>query len=227
MKIRNVTELLDFLAETKQQRKRELVSLKHDMTPRTGVVSKKSTRTAIVLSYAHWEGFVKDSARAYVHLVSSKSRALDSLSNNFQALVCRQSLIVAQNATKRIRPHIAIVELFTNGRGRSAVIDANSAIDTESNLKADVFKNICECIGVEYLKKWSIEGPFIDDLFECRCVIAHGGLLEPGLKYSIEVVDTVLRWIDSFSNDIEEAAIQKAYLSTSEAADAEGRTYRR
>jgi hypothetical protein len=212
VKIRRDNELLDFLAENKQQRKRELISLKHDLTPRQAAVSSRTIRAAIVLSYAHWEGFVKDSARAYVHLVSHKSRALNSLALNFQALVCRQEVKAAQAATKRIGPHIAVVDRLTNRNGESAAIDANAAIDTESNLKSDVFQNICASVGIDYQNKWAVEGPFIDDLFENRCMIAHGELVAPEVKYAIEVVDTVVRWIDSFSTDIEDAALQKAYL---------------
>jgi hypothetical protein len=215
VKIRNDEELLDFLAKKKQQRKRELISLKHDLTPRKGEISPRSIRAAIVLSYAHWEGFVKESALAYVHLVSHKSRALDSLTLNFQALVCRQEFKVAQAATKRIGPHIALVDRLTNRNGVSAVIDVSSAIDTESNLKCDVFQNICLSVGVDYQKKWAVEGPFIDDLFANRCMIAHGELVTPDSKYAVEVVDTVVRWIESFSSDIEEAALRKAYLRVS------------
>jgi hypothetical protein len=119
---------------------------------------------------------------------------------------------VAQQATKRIGPQIAIVNLFVDRRHQSSTIDENAAIDTESNLKSDVFENICLCIGLNFLQSWQIEAPFIDDLFENRCAIAHGELLEPDSKYATEVLDAVLRWIDSFSTDIENAVVSKAYI---------------
>jgi hypothetical protein len=209
MRIRTDEHLLDFLAENKQRRKRELVSLKQDIS--AVVAAKRVERSTIVLAYAHWEGFVKQAARAYVQLVSNKSRAFTSLSPNFQALVCRQELRIAQQAAKRIGPHLMLINLLMNDRVNSTTIDEN-AIDTESNLNSEVFQNICLSIGINYDVMWSHEAPFINDLFENRCAIAHGELFEPRHDYALEVVGKVLDWIDSFSTDVENAAIEKAYL---------------
>ena len=105
--------------------------------------------------------------------------------------------------------------MVTVNAGQSFRIDANAAIDTESNLNSDVFQNICKSIGVEYQSHWSAEGPYMDDLFENRCSIAHGELLTPGIDYAIEAVEFSLKWIDSFSTDIENRAINGAYLRAS------------
>jgi hypothetical protein len=215
MKIRGVEEFVGFLDEQKQRRRRELTSVRFDLTPEGRAPSSRVTRSAIVLAYAHWEGFVKEAARAYVDLVSHKSRSLSALAANFQALVCRQELRVAQSASKRIAPHIAVIDRLTVRAQESVTIDPSLAIDTESNLNAEVFRNICECVGVDYSSTWSNEGPSMNDLFQDRCAIAHGDLLEPDSKYSIEVVDLVLRWISTFSTALENAAIQKAYLKES------------
>lgn len=217
MKIRSADELLDFLATRKQRRKRELISLLHDLSTRSGETAPHVRRTAILLAYAHWEGFVKEAARAYVHLVAYKSRPLSALAPNFQALACRQTLSIAQGATRRIAPHIAVVEMMTANADRSIRIDANTAIDTESNLGSEVFKNICESVGVMYLPAWSVEGPFMDDLFENRCAIAHGELLTPEVEYAVEAIKFSLKWIEAFSTDIENQALQAAYLRASQA----------
>lgn len=215
MKIRSATELLDFLAGRKQKRKRELISILHDLSPRNGEPVQHVRRMAILLAYAHWEGFVKESARAYVKYVSHKSRPLSALALNFQALACRQKLIIAQAATRRIGPHLAVVEMVTENPDRSLRIDANAAIDTESNLGSEVFRNICESVGITYHDNWSIEGPFMDDLFENRCAIAHGELLTPETDFAIEAVQFALKWIEGFSIDVENQAVESAYLRAS------------
>ncbi len=104
-----------------------------------------------------------------------------------------------------------LINLLMNDRVNSTTIDEN-AIDTESNLNSEVFQNICLSIGINYDVMWSHEAPFINDLFENRCAIAHGELFEPRHDYALEVVGKVLDWIDSFSTDVENAAIEKAYL---------------
>lgn len=193
-------------------RKRELISLSHDLIGAGEKDVPRLSRTAIVLAYAHWEGFIKDSACAYVYFVSHKSRKLSDLVVNFQALACRQELLKAQGATRQIEPHIKVAMRFVDEIDQSFQINANDAIDTESNLTSIVLKNICMCIGIDYRSAWSTEGPFIDDLVKNRCAIAHGEFFTPNIKYAIEVIEFTINAISRFSTDIENAAIQNAYL---------------
>jgi hypothetical protein len=164
------------------------------------------------LAYAHWEGFVRDAARASVELVSYKSRKLSALSLTFQALACRQELLVAQSATRRIHPHLALTRRFTDDIATSCSIDADTAIDTESNLSANVFENICLSVGLDYVTTWASDGPFMDDLLRSRCEVAHGDLVTPDHRYAKEAVTFVISAIDRFSNDIENEAVQTRYL---------------
>lgn len=212
MKIRGPQELIDFLGKSKQARKRELVSLVHDLSPVRETPSPRTCRVSVVLAYAHWEGFVKDAARAYVRLVSTKSRGLSALQPNFQALVCRQELLVAQSATRRLQPHILLTKRFTDDLAATCSIDADAAIDTESNLNAAVFENICLCVGLNYQKSWATYGPFMDDLFRSRCEVAHGELATPDARYAAETVDFAISAIDRFATDIENAALLRSYL---------------
>lgn len=212
MKIRATAELIDYLGDNKQERKRELISISHDLSPKRGEPASRIRRAAIVLAYAHWEGFVKDAGRAYVRLVSFKSRSLSSLALSFQALVCRQELVVAQTATCRIQPHLAVVKRLTDDLARSYQIDADAVIDTESNLTSAVFENICRCVGLDYRSNWAPDGPFIDDMCRSRCEVAHGELFTPDTKYVQETVQFSIRAIDRFSTDIENAAIVEAFL---------------
>jgi hypothetical protein len=212
MKIRATTELVDFLGAKKQVRKRELISLSQALAlPRRKAVGL-ICRSAVVFAYAHWEGFVKEAARAYVYLVAHKSHRLDALSLNFQALVCRQEILSAQTATRRIRPHISLARRFTEGISRGCTIDADAAIDTESNLTAAVFENICLSVGLDYHRAWATQGPFMDDLFRSRCAIAHGELSTPDSRYAKESVEFSIGAIDRFSTDIENAAVLESYL---------------
>ena len=210
VKIRNNIELIDFLSERKKRRKLELISLTKELSGKNSTALRR--RAAIVLAYAHWEGFVKDAASAYVQFVSQKSRKLSDLVVSFQALVCRQEFTVAREAKHRISHHILLVQRLTDRINESCTIRADGAIDTESNLTAAVFENICTSIGLDYSAQWATHGPFIDDLFMTRCAIAHGELLDPDDSYAVEVLDFAVHAIDRFSSDIEDAAVQKLFL---------------
>lgn len=212
MKVRNNTELIDYLAGQKKQRKRELISLSQDLVDQSGKELERACRAAIVLAYAHWEGFVKDAARAYVNFVSCKSRKLADLSLNFQALACRQEILSAQGATRRVKSHIILTKRFLDECNISFQINAETAIDTESNLKSEVFENICACVGIDYSARWATDGPFMDDLFLNRCAVAHGELFTPKKDYAIEVVKFIIKAIDNFSTEIENLALSDKYL---------------
>ncbi len=151
---------------------------------------------------------------AYVSYVAFKAPFLDEVKANFQALACKPYLLIAAQATKRIAPHIEVVKQLTDlitVNSVKTMIDSKTAIDTESNLKWDVFENICQTIGIDS-SPWSQDRPFINELFENRCKIAHGELFEPDNKYASEAVKFVLKAIDLFKTTIENAALNDAYL---------------
>lgn len=212
LKIRSLNELLEFLDERKKWRKRELISLVDGVAiADSGEVSRLG-RAALVLAYAHLEGFVKDAASAYVHLVARKSRRLSDLTLCFQALACRAELSAAQSASRRIGPRIEVVRRLTDQLEEACQMDATGAIDTESNLTAAVLQNICASVGTDYAADWSTDAPYIDDLFRNRSAIAHGELFIPGRDYVLEALNFTIRAIDRFSTSIENAAVQRAYL---------------
>jgi hypothetical protein len=164
------------------------------------------------MSYAHWEGFVKEAAIAYIGLVSYDPPPLERLTANFQAIACRQELLNASSASKRIGPHIELVRHLVDDCGSSAHMSPDRAIDTESNLNAEVLQNVCASIGIAYEPYWSERGPFVNDLVMTRCAIAHGELIELEDDYAREVLMFALTAIDAFKNDVENAALAKTYL---------------
>lgn len=211
MKFNTEEKLIDYLGENKQRRKRELISIRQELISKGKSSPMHIKRAAILFSYAHWEGFVKDAARCYVAFVSYKSKPFNSLASNFQAIACRQQLLKAANATKRVAPHIELLNMITLEGDTSFALDATVAVNTESNLKFDVFKNICDSIGV-LTKEWDVDRKFMDELYENRCSVAHGEFFTPEIEYCTEVLDFVLCWIEDFSTQIENKTVLKEYL---------------
>lgn len=211
MKVRTEGELIDFLANNSQRRKRELISVNTDLKAKAKNYDR-SSRTAVVFAYAHWEGFVKDSARAYVNFVVYKSRPIKEFVPAFQALASRNVLLQAEKATKKLLPHIRVVKSLIDELDQSCSIDSSLAIDTESNLTSHVFENICLSVGLNYEPSWSTFGPFMDDMYRTRCEVAHGELVAPARNRAIECVDFTIKSIDAFSSDITNSAVTKSYL---------------
>ena len=211
MRVRTLIELDEYLSASKARRKHELIWYSHQLAP-TAKPAQWVGRSAIVIAYAHWEGFVKDAASAYLEYVTYKTKRLSDLALHFQALACRQEILSAQPATKKILPHIALAKRMIEELESGYQINPSTAIDTESNLNAAVFENICTSIGIDYQSSWSTRGKFMDDLFLTRCTIAHGELYHAEPKLAIESLNFVVMAIDDFSTEIGNAASLQRYL---------------
>lgn len=211
MKPRRVEELIDFMDNSTQRRKRELVTLRSTLTGGREHEVPLACRSAIVFCYAHWEGFVKDAAQAYVSYVNHIGPPVSGLIPGFQALACKTRVLLAAAATKRIAPHIDVVALFTQEFGQRVSIDAVKAIDTESNLTWEVFQNICLSIGVDVAVRWATYSKFMNELFANRCAIAHGGLDLFAVAYANEAILQVVDFLEWFKADVENAALNELF----------------
>lgn len=206
-----VDDLVDALSSDSGPRVRELASIELRLQSTNKLVGL-DRRAGVALAYAHWEGFVKHAACAYVALVARKSRRLGDLSANFQALACRGILVAAQSAVRRIRPHVDVVSRLVDGLASSVTLPTDGAIDTESNLNAEVFENLCSVVGIDYDTNWRNSGRLMDSMFTSRCLVAHGALYTPEHQHTIECIRFSKQAIRCFTADIENAALTQAYL---------------
>uniref|UniRef100_UPI0004A3AE3E MAE_28990/MAE_18760 family HEPN-like nuclease n=1 Tax=Vibrio parahaemolyticus TaxID=670 RepID=UPI0004A3AE3E len=69
-KIRTVEALVDKLDKELSWRRLEISAIKTGIRKAKGNVCKAYIRSAIPLVYAHWEGFIKESASLYLEFVS-------------------------------------------------------------------------------------------------------------------------------------------------------------
>jgi hypothetical protein len=72
MVIRNKEELIDFLDKNSEKRKQELITLKESIKSQRKHEQAIFCRIAVVMAYAHWEGFIKTSSIAYVQPTFSR-----------------------------------------------------------------------------------------------------------------------------------------------------------
>jgi hypothetical protein len=210
-KIKTLEHLVDRISDQSKIRKRELIKIKQMLPPATREPGDFWLRIAPVMAYAHWEGFVKESATAYLLFLSRKTVALSRLKPNLQALACRAELLGAVGATKRIAPHLAIVSRLVDNLTTSVTVPVD-VIDTESNLNWAVFENICNIVGIATSGFWSERRGFIDDLFITRCDVAHGQLFTPDAADAVHYLNFALDAIPKFGTDLENAASTNSHL---------------
>ena len=120
MKIRGPTELNQFLSQSLAWRKREIANLslliKSLNRPHEESLLR---RCAVLFLYAHFEGFTKEAAEAYVDLVSRQGLAYNRLKTNFVAIGARSAIREAAGSNL-MRLHMGVVEFMTYNQGNTA-----------------------------------------------------------------------------------------------------------
>lgn len=210
MKIRSFEELTDFLDSDLVWRKRELTALKFLLPTVREHEQKAMLRSSLCILYAHWEGYTKKAAVAYVDYVARKNLNYTDLSINFIGVALRKTLKEA-GTSKNAKDHQKIVNLFLKNFTEKVTISAEDAIDTTSNLSFEVFENILNTLGLDFTN-YATKAALIDNrLVVKRHGIAHGERIEISFEDYEELHEEVIALIDAFRNDIENAVVLQAY----------------
>jgi hypothetical protein len=101
------------------------------------------------------------------------------------------------------------------GLSEPANIDWERSIETHSNLS---FKNLSEILCLLGLddKEYSLKQQLLDQkLLQKRNLIAHGQQAEIDLDDYSDLHDEILRLLDMFRNDVENAAAREGYRAVS------------
>ncbi len=213
MKIRSVDHLLEHLDHDMAWRLKELHELRSAVQSAKGKNVDAHIRAGIAMLYAHWEGFVKGAANAYVSYLSSRGDRMRDLQPCFIALGMR-SKFASANESAKSAISIATVSFLLNELDKPVNLPAADAISAQSNLSSTVFTNIAGWIGVDSTQ-YSTRFTLIDkSLLETRNRIAHGEYLVMDAARFESLVAEILEVLRWFKTDIENAVVQKAFLRT-------------
>src|SRR5687768_14386234 len=113
-RIRTVFDLNQTLSEEMAWRTRELHTMKaHIYSVRNTIAINALLRAGITVLYAHWEGFIKRAAQAYLEFVSRQRLTRAQVIDPILAVAARSVLQRGTDA-KQAQFHIRIVEFFLN-----------------------------------------------------------------------------------------------------------------
>jgi len=210
VKIRSASQLSDLLDEEIGWRKKELTTVNFMIARRREHERRALLRSAICALYAHWEGFVKAAATAYVCLVATQGLTYADLTSNFIALGLR-SRIKAAALAKKVAPYAELTAYLLFGLADKASISWDDAIDTQSNLSSEILEDILHALGLDgtpYLTKKAL----IDEsLVRSRHLVAHGQYLDIEQSDYQRVYQEIIKLMEQFRTDIENAAALHSY----------------
>lgn len=209
-KIKSITQLQDVLDTEYSWRLQEIANLKTAVRSSRDLGKFTIIRASVPSLYAHWEGFIKNSATSYLEFVNGQNLKYCELQTCFIVFGVKKHIndLVAsgQSATS-----IGALEFIRKELNNKARLKIESAIRTESNLGWGVFKNIATSIGVSVDAYESKENLIDKSLLHRRNCIAHGEYLDLGQDEFRELADEVLGLMRSFKTDIENSASMQAF----------------
>ena len=212
MKIRTAEQIYDFTTRELAWRKKELFSL-HSMifTPNISP-SKKNVllRSTIALTYAHWEGYIKSCATAYIEYVAMQRLKHNELAPNFLALAIRPILMGAFQS-KKADDHMKIVKFFLDDLSAQSSITFKDVVNTQSNLSTVVLQNILSSLGFDYSLYETKEKLLDEKLLRTRNQIAHGEYVELSDIEVHDIQSECIVLMEIFKNQIDNAVALQSY----------------
>ena len=147
-KLRTLNNLQDRLDHDIGWRIKELANLKLLVRGSDSLAKSTAIRAAICIAYAHWEGFIKESAENYVRFVANQRMRFEELSSCFVVFGAKKHLneLVDSRDAKVAR---SAVDFFRTKMADRADLSLSNLIRTDSNLSSKVFANILVSIGIE------------------------------------------------------------------------------
>src|SRR5579859_3694905 len=153
-RVRTLLDLQQRLDDELAWRKKELAIISSlipsarssSKVPATEIVNCY-VRSGIALLYAHWEGFVKEAGDLYLNYIISQRLKYEELTNNFVAMAAKKHLSDFGFSNK-VTDHIRVTDFFLSGLSERC--NGFAAIETKSNLSAEVLKEILSALGLDY-----------------------------------------------------------------------------
>ena len=207
MKIRSLSEFNDTLDESKAWRKKDILELKLQIEkqPKSGILAK----SAIVIAYSHWEGYVRDSITAIIEYINAKKVRYNDIRIEiivFQFLYELKHYMIHTNIDN-------IIELIRRiNTSKRIFINSKTHIRKIKMLTWNEYKKIMQLLGLD-IKSLETKQKFIDErLISTRNRIAHGEY-ENAVDHSlaIETLKLVIEIIEQHHAQVTEYISKKQY----------------
>ncbi len=209
MKIRTKENFVDLIDKEIAWRKKELSFLKGNVKENSPNY-KTHLRSAIVLLYAHWEGFIKNSCELYLSYIKTQKLNYNELSENIIALSLKYSLKDFEQSNKSTI-HCQIVDFLLNNLNQRATIPDNDIIKTGSNLNSTILKEILTTVGLDY-KEYELKNNLLDSvLLKNRNSIAHGEYIDLNELNYHELYSDVLAIMDDIKNRLSNSIVMEEF----------------
>lgn len=213
MKIRTVEVLIDRIDADLVWRRAELAAFHNAAATANGVVQSAVLRGSVALLYAHWEGFVKETAYFYLCYLASRKLTFQQLRPEIAGFAMKGELGPAFES-RSPELHANIVRSIREGSAnRARIPNEKDDVRTESNLSFKVLAAILSSIGLDSTL-FDEQRDLIDgQLVAPRNRIVHGENETISLTDWVDLKDAVLGIMRDVADQVQNAAVEKTYLA--------------
>lgn len=189
-------------------------------------------KSFLLLLYAHWEGYIKKSCKAYLYYISKSDLKFCDLTDNFKALLMKEMgkavdaskySLTIENELHFISKLQGLTDLKVSKKIKINLSNEKdkSYINTQDNLSTNVLKNILKLIGLEYKEQYDLKKSLIDLKFlGNRNSIGHGNLIVDQEDFELEINtmkklrDTIVLILETLRDEIIEFVRNEYFLSS-------------
>ena len=206
-------ELADDLASNFAWRRSELQVLRSTARAirtqdRQSPANRVALRSAVVLLYAHWEGFVKESCQAYLDYVAVRRLTFNELSESFVRTAIKPMIRRAATDPAALTE---LAELVMGHSTTRAKLPRQGIVETGSNLRHETLGEILDALGLPS-GQYAMAANLIDrELCDQRNRIAHGKENLPEPEAVEQLFEHLLDLMEGLRSSILAAAASQEY----------------
>ncbi|HFQ5425083.1 TPA: MAE_28990/MAE_18760 family HEPN-like nuclease [Vibrio vulnificus] len=202
------SDFYDKIGEEFSWRRREIILYKSKIPLRSSDIQTVMLRAGIPFIYAHWEGYVKVCMSLYLRYVSELHLDHNKLTTPFIALSLSNSINGFDSSD--IRKKVTLLELMLQKMESRSNIPKKNIINTKSNLRYEVFKEIMFNVDLDS-HGLDAKEDLINSLVDTRNHIAHGEYKYISYDTFSSFNDEVLFLLERIKTILENSILNKEY----------------
>jgi hypothetical protein len=201
------------VTEDRSWRLKEISDLKSAAVNADAKLRRVLLRALIAICYAHWEGYVRFTARKYLEHVALRKFQYKDLDRQFLRNYFLPRLASLATTKTSLTERCALVDEVLNASTRRFSRMKEDLVNTRSNLNFDVFTDICLVCGVP-IEPFAHKSDFIDVfLLKRRNAIAHGEDTFLEIEDLDKLTDETVALMRAFGDALENRVVLKSYKS--------------
>jgi len=202
------------ILEDRTWRIQEISDLKSAIRRGDTNLKKVLLRALVTICYAHWEGYIKFSARKYMEHVALRKFQFLELNRQFLRNYFLPRLASLSASKTSIAQRCELLDQILTSEGAHFRRANEDLINTKSNLNFEVFIDICLVCGVP-TEHFAKKSTFIDIvLLKRRNSIAHGEETFVAVGDVDDVVNQTIDLMRTFGDSLENFVVLKTYRAS-------------